>query len=89
MSFILLEICTLCSCFLVIITSFREGQQNLDSEVWLLPLRLVSFIGFKPEAAKSCFGGAVAAFGLGGFHWFYGGGSKILLPRRDCCLWSW
>ena len=89
MSFILLEICTLCSCFLVIITSFREGQQNLDSEVWLLPLRLVSFIGSSAEAAKSCFGGAVAAFGLGGFHWFYGGGSKILLPRRDYCLWSW
>ena len=69
MSFILLEIYTLCSCFLVIITSFHEGQQNLDSEVRVLPLRLVSFIGPAAVAAKSCFWGAVAAFVLGGFHW--------------------
>ncbi len=88
MSFILLEICVLASCFLVIITSFLEGQQDPASEARLLPLTLVGFIGSPAEAANSCFQGAVAAFDLGGFHRVNGGGSKFLLPRRGCCLWS-
>ena len=87
MSFILLEIYTLCSCFLVIITSFREGQQNLDSEVWLLPLCLACFMGFMAEAAKSCFQGAFAAFVLGGFQGLDGGGSKFLLLEPHPKKW--
>jgi len=69
MSFILLEICALGSRFLVIITSFLQGwQQILASEARLLPLRLVGFMGLVAEAAESCFYGAVAAFNLGKFH---------------------
>ena len=89
MSFILLKICTLCSCFLVIITSFLEGQQNPDYEVRLLPLSSASFMGPMEEAAKSCFCGAVAAFVLGGFYGTCGEGSKILLLWRGCCLCAW
>ena len=48
-------------------------------EARLLPLLLGSFIGSKTVAAKSCFQGAFAAFDLGGFHWVFGSGSKILL----------
>ena len=41
------------------------------------------------EAAKSCFCGAVAAFGLGEFHRIFGGGSKFLILKCDCCLCAW
>ena len=64
-------------------------QQNPASEARLLPLVLVGFMGLVAEAAKSCFRGKFAAFVLGGFHGTCGGGSKILLPRQVCCLWSW
>ena len=47
------------------------------------------FIGCSAEAAKSCFCGVSVAFGLGEFHRAFGRGRKILLLRRDCCLWSW
>ena len=52
----------------------RRRQQNPASDERLLPLILVGFIGSSAEAAKSCFWGAVAAFGLGGFHGVNGGG---------------
>ena len=45
-------------------------------------------MGSSAEAAKSCFEGMVAAFDLGEFHRVIGGGSKILILKRDCCLWS-
>jgi len=64
-------------------------QQNPASDACVLPLRLVGFLGSMAKAAKSCFQGACAAFALGGFHWVCGRGSKILLQRRGCCLWSW
>ncbi|MBQ3406961.1 MAG: hypothetical protein IJH11_06955, partial [Lachnospiraceae bacterium] len=41
------------------------------------------------EASKSCFRGAIAAFGPGGFHRVNGRGIKILIFEHDCCLWSW
>ena len=66
-----------------------QRQQILDSEAWLLPLVLASFIGSSAEAAKSCFCGVIAAFVLGGFHRVFGRGSKFLLLWRNCCLWSW
>ena len=78
-----------CLCAWWVSLESRRRQQNLVSEAWLLPLRLVGFIGTSAEAAKSCFQGAVAAFALGVFHGIYGGGSKILLPRRICCLCAW
>ena len=34
------------------------------------------------------FFGAIAAFGLGEFHGEEGGGSKNLILRQYCCLWS-
>ena len=52
-------------------------------------LNRASFNVSTAEAAKSCSRGAIAAFGPGEFHRVSGRGSKILLPRRDCCLWSW
>ena len=61
-------------------------QQNLACEASLLPLVLVSFIRVKSEAAKSCLRDEFAAFGLGEFHRVFGGGSKILIMRGDCCL---
>ena len=67
----------------------RRRQQNPASEAWLLPLTLVSFFGSLAEAAKSCLRGVSAAFGLDRFHRVFGEGSKILLTRRDCCLWTW
>ena len=36
-------------------SGLRRKQQNLASEASVLPLVLVSFIGFKSEASKSCF----------------------------------
>ena len=54
-----------------------------------MPLSGAAFIESTAEAAKSCFRGEFAAFDSGGFHRVFGRGSKILLPRRDCCLWSW
>ena len=59
-------------------------QQNPASQAWLLPLTKASFIGSTAEAAKSCFCGVVAAFGLGGLHRVSGRGSKILLLGRGC-----
>ena len=78
MSFILLEICAHCPCFLVIITSFREGQQNPASEALLLPLRLVGdTIGHGPaphegkvmysEHACDTIGHSPAPQGVGSF----------------------
>ena len=64
-------------------------QQNPAYVAWLLPLGLVGFIGSSAEAAKSCLRGVSAAFGLGRFHRVFGGGSKILILRRGCCLWTW
>ena len=66
----------------------RRRQQNPAFEASLLPLIQVGFIGSSAEAAKSCFRGAIAAFGPGEFHRVFGRGSKILLLSRDCCLWS-
>jgi len=86
---ILLLGCGCCLCAWWVSWDLWRRQQILDSEAWLLPLVLVSFIGSSAEAAKSCFCGVVAAFALGGFHGVFGGGSKILLLRRGCCLWSW
>ena len=65
------------------------GNKNLPSWSVLLPLVQVGFIVSTAEAAKSCFRGEFAAFNSGGFHRVFGRGSKILLLRRDCCLWSW
>ena len=65
-----------------------QRQQNLACVTILLPLTLVSFIGSSAEAAKSCFRGVFAAFDQNGFHRVFGGGSKILLARQYCCLWS-
>ena len=70
-------------------SGLRQRQQNPASEACLLPLSLGSFIGSLAEAAKSCFRGVSAAFDLGWFLRVFGGGSKILLTRRDCCLWTW
>ena len=70
-------------------SGLRRRQQNPAPEARLLPLTLASFIGSPAEAAKSCSRGESAAFGPGEFHRVFGGGSKILLPRRVCCLWSW
>ena len=55
----------------------------------MLPLVLASFIGSSAEAANSCFRGAIAAFDLGEFLRVNGRGSKFLLARQYCCLWSW
>ena len=49
-------------------------------------LNRASFNVSTAEAAKSCSRGAIAAFGPSEFHRVFGGGSKILLPRRVCCL---
>jgi hypothetical protein len=49
----------------------------------------VGFIGFMAEAAKSCFQGVIAAFGLGEFHRVQAGGSKFLILKYDCCLCTW
>ena len=64
----------------------RRRQQNPVSEARLLPLCLMGFIGSLAEAAKSCFSGVVAAFDQSELHRVNGRGSKILLPRRGCCL---
>ena len=74
---------------LVSSSGLRQRQQIPASVARLLPLCLVSFIGSSAEAAKSCFCGAVAAFALGEFHGLDGGGSKILLLWRGCCLCAW
>ena len=69
-------------------SSLRQRQQNPTPEARLLPLVMASFFRSSAEAAKSCFRGAIAAFGPGEFLRVFGGGSKILLLRRDCCLWA-
>ena len=60
-------------------SGLRQRQQILACETVLLPLDLAGFIWSLAEAAKSCFRGAIAAFGSGEFHRVFGGGSKILL----------
>ena len=75
-----------CLCTWWVSWDLRRRQQNPASEERLLPLILVGFMGSMAEAAKSCSRGKFAAFGLGGFHWVFGGGSKILLLGRGCCL---
>ena len=75
-----------CLCTWWVSWDLRRRQQNPASEERLLPLILVGFMGSMAEAAKSCSRGKFAAFVLGGFHGTSGGGSKILLPRRVCCL---
>ncbi len=70
-------------------SGLRQRQQNPASVARLLPLVPASFFGSSAEATKSCSQGAIAAFGPGEFHRVSGRGSKILLLRRDCCLWSW
>ena len=78
-----------CLCAWWVSRDLWRRQQNPASEARLLPLILASFIGSSAEAAKSCFRGAVAAFDPGEFHRVFGRGSKILLPRRGCCLCAW
>ena len=69
-------------------SGLRRRQRNSASEARLLPLVPARFFGSSAEAAKSYFHGAIAAFGPGEFHRVSGRGSKILLLRRDCCLWA-
>jgi len=56
-------------------------------DVSITKLGFVIIIELSAEAAKSCSKGAIAAFGPGEFHRVFGGGSKILLPWRECCLY--
>ena len=77
-----------CLCTWWVSSGQRRRQQIPASVVWLLPLCLVGFMGSMAEAANSCFCGVIAAFALGEFHGLNGGGSKFLILRRDCCLWS-
>ena len=58
-----------------------------QKNIRIISFQTLSVFVLSAEAAKSCSKGAIAAFGPGEFHRVFGGGSKILLPRRDCCLW--
>ena len=69
-------------------SGLRQWQQNPACETILLPLGLASFFGSSAVAAKSCLRDNSAAFGPGEFHQIFGSGSKILLARQFCCLWS-
>ncbi len=59
-----------------------------QKNIRIISFQTLSVFVLSAEAAKSCSKGAIAAFGPGAFHRVFGGGSEILLPRRDCCLWS-
>ena len=65
-----------------------EINRSCTGEVPDYTLSRADFIVSTAEAANSCLRGDIAAFGPGEFHRVFGRGSKILLPRRDCCLWS-
>ena len=54
----------------------------------MLPLTRTGFIGSLAEAAKSCLRDNIAAFDPDELHWVFGSGSKIMLARLYCCLWS-
>ena len=57
-----------------------------QKNIRIISFQTLSVFVLSAEAAKSCSKGAIAAFGPGEFHRVFGGGSKILLPRRVCCL---
>ena len=58
-----------------------------QKNIRIISFQTLSVFVLSAEAAKSCSKGAIAAFGPGEILRVFGGGSKILLPRRDCCLW--
>ena len=81
------RVCCLCAWW--VSCGRRWWQQIPAPGASLLPLRLAGFIGSAMVAANSCSRGEFAAFAPGGFHVVGDGGSKFLLPGRDCCLCAW